>query len=251
MREEYFFLDFERETEPGTDQARLADLLRDLLHYASRRGLSFTDALSTARRDYERQRTTYQPGDTIRLTGICRDAAAAGGFPLVGEIVKARPGRLPEYQVEFITRRQWIGEPDLEAAPRFPRVATRFGQISSAYVARQCFIQTTRQVEEACSQGSNPEAGYIRDLAGLLDALSGWSDVTRPALLWSFSEVIGEKNGRLIAQAPGRHPVTLAALDAPGPLGMNLPAGTRPSSRSAAVTPLRPAAARSRNRSRG
>jgi hypothetical protein len=250
MSEEHFFFDFDRETEPGTDQARLADLLRDLHHYASRRGLNFDSALRTARRDYEGQRTTYQPGDAIRLVGRYGDAAAAGGFPLVGEIVKARPGRLPEYQVEFITRRQWIGEPDLEAAPRFPGVATRFGQVSSAYAARWCFIQTARQVEDAFSRGSNPEAGDIRDLAGLLDALSRWSGISRPALLWSFSEIIGEKDGRLVAHAPGRDPVTLAALDAPGPPGMSLRAGARPSPHPAEVTPPRPAAGRSRNRSR-
>jgi hypothetical protein len=250
VSEEYFFFDFERDTEPGTDRARLADLLRDLHHYADRRGLDFDDALTTARRDYEDQRTTYQPGDAIRLAGRSSDAAAAGGFPLVGEIVKARPGHVPEYQMEFITRRQWIGEPYLEAAPRFPDVATRFGQVSSAHVARWCFIHAARQVEEALSRGSNPEAGDIRDLARLLDELSRWSGIARPALLRSFSEVIGEKDGRLVAQAPGQNPVTLAALDAPGPLGMSLRAGARPSPLSAEVTPLRPAAARSPNRSR-
>jgi hypothetical protein len=250
MSEEYFFFDFDRDTEPGTDHARLADLLRDLHHYAARRGLDFDGALTTARRDYEDQRTTYQPGDAIRLAGRSSDAAAAGGFPLVGEIVKARPGRVPEYQVDFITRRQWTGEPDLEAAPRFPEVGTRFGQVSSAHVARWCVIRTARQAEEALCSGSNPEAGDIRDLAGLLDALSRWSGIARPALLRSFSEVIGEKDGRLVAQAPGRIPVTLAALDAPAPLGMSLRAGVQPSPLSAEVTPRRPAAARSPNRSR-
>ena len=247
--EEYFYFDFDRDTEPGTDRARLADLLRDLHHYADRRGLNLDDALTTARRDYEGQRTAYQPGDAIRLAGRSRDAAAGAGFPLVGEIVKAQPGHLPEYQVEFITRRQWIGEPDLEAAPRFPEIATRFGQVTSAYVARWCFIQTARQVEGAFARGSNPEAEDIRDLAGLLDALSRWSGIARPALLWSFSEVIGEKDGRLVAQAPGRNPVALAALDAPRPLGMSLQADARPSPVSAEVTPLRPAAGRSPNRS--
>lgn len=250
MSEEYFFFDFEPDTEPGTDHALLADLLRDLHHYADRRDLNFNDALTTARRDYEDQRTTYQPGDAIRLTGRSSDAAAAGGFPLVGEIVNARPGHLPEYQVEFITRRQWISEPDLEPASRFPDVATRFGQVSSAHVARWCFIQTARQVEQAFSRGSHPEAEDIRDLAGFLDALSRWSGIARPALLWSFSEVIGEKDGRLVAQAPGRNPVTLAALDAPRPLGMSLRAGARLSPLSAEVTPLRPAAGRSPNQSR-
>ena len=156
MSEEHFFFDFDRDTEPGTDHARLADLLRDLPHYVSRRGLDFDAAFAAARRDYEVQRTTHQPGDAIRLAGRAGDAAAAGGFPLVGEIIKARPGRLPDYQVEFITRRQWIAEPELEAAPRFPGVATRFGQVSSAHAARWCFIQTARQAEEALSGGGRP-----------------------------------------------------------------------------------------------
>jgi len=249
MSEEHFFFDFDRDTEPGADHARLADLLRDLHHYAKRRGLNFDDALTVARRDYEGQRTTYQPGDAIRRAGRTSDAAAAGALPLMGEIIMARPGRVPVYQVDFITGRQWIGEPDLEAAPRFPDVATRFGQVSSAHVARWCFIQTARHAEEALAQGSNPEAGDIRDLAGLLDALSRWSGIARPALLRAFSEVIGEKDGRLVAHAPGRGPVALAALDAPRPLGMSLPAGARPSPVSADEAPLRPAAARSPGRS--
>ena len=248
IREEYFFFDDEREAEPGADQARLANLLRDLRHYADRRGLSFDGALSTARRDYERQRTAYQPGDAIRLAGNSRDAAAAEGFPPVGEILKARPGRVPEYQVEFIIERQWIAEPDLEAAPRFPAVATRLGEISSACVARRCFIQTAWQVEEACSHGRHPEAEDVRDLAELLSALSRWSGIPRPALLWSFSEVIDEKDGQLVARIPDRKPVTLAALDAPGTLSTILRTDIRLSCRPAAVTP--PASRRTRNRSR-
>ncbi len=207
MSEEHFFFDFDRDTEPGADQARLADLLRDLHHYAERRGLNVDDALTAV----------------------------------------ARPGRVPEYQVDFITARQWIAEPDLEAAPRFPAVATRFGPVSSADVARWCFIQTARHAEEELAQGSNPEAGDIRDLAGLLDALSRWSGIARPALLRAFSEVIGEKDGRIVAHAPGRNPVTLAALDTP--LGISLPAGAPPLPLSAEATPLRPAAARPPGRS--
>jgi hypothetical protein len=246
MSEERFFFDFDRDTEPGTDHARLPDLLRDLQHYASRRGLDFGGALAAARRDYEVQRTTCQPGDAIRLAG---DAAAAGGFPLVGEIIKARPGRPPEYQVGSITRRQWIAEPELEAAPRFSGVATRFGQVSSAHAARWCLIRTARQAEEALSGGSDPEAGDIRDLARLLDALSQWSGIARPALLRSCSEVIGEKDGQLVAQPPGRNSVTLAALDTPVPLGMSLPAGGRPSPPTREAMPTRATAGRSPGRS--
>ncbi len=53
MSEEHFFFDFDRDTEPGTDHARLADLPRDLHHYAGRCRLNLDDALTTARRDYE------------------------------------------------------------------------------------------------------------------------------------------------------------------------------------------------------
>jgi hypothetical protein len=154
--------------------------------------------------------------------------------------------------VEFLTRRQWISEPGLEPAPRFPGVATRFGQVGSAHAARWCLTQTVGQVGEAVSRGSSPEAEDIRDLAGLLDALSRWSGIAPPVLLRAFSEVIGEKNGRLVAQAPGRDPVTLAALGTPSPLGMSLRAGAQgPPPLSAEVTPLRrPAAGRSLNRNR-
>jgi hypothetical protein len=249
MSEERFFFDFDRDTEPGTDHTRLADLLRDLHHYADRRGLNFDDALATARRGYEGQLTTYQPGDAIRLAGRSSDAAAENGFPLVGEIIKARPGLPAEYQVEFLTQRQWISEPGLKPAPRFPGATTRFGRVSSAHAARWCFSQTVGQVGEAVSRGSSPEAEDIRDLAGLLDALSRWSSIAPPALLRVFSEVIGEKNGRLVAQAPGRNPVTLATLDAPGPLGMRLRAGAQAPASLSTGNPLRPpAAGRSVNR---
>ena len=90
-------------------------------------------------------------------------------------------------------------------------------------------------------RGQPPEAGDIRDLARLLDALSRWSGIARPALLRSCSEVIGEKDGQLVAQPPGRNPVTLAALDTPVPLGMSLPASSRPSPPTREAMPARAA----------
>ena len=121
--------------------------------------------------------------------------------------------------MEFIIERQWIAEPDLEATRCPGHVATRLAARSrSACMARPGASIQTRAGREACSHGRHPEAGDVRDLAELLSALSRWSGIARPTLLWSFSEVIGEKDGRLVAQAPGRSPVTLAALDAPGTL---------------------------------
>ena len=209
MSEERFFFDFDRDTEPGTDHARLADLLRDLQHYASRRGLDFDAAFAAARRDYEVQRTTYQPGDAIRLAGRTGDAAAAGGFPLVGEIIKARPGRLPEYQVEFITRRQWIAEPELEAAPRFPGIVTRFGQVSSAHAARWCFIQTARQAEEALSGAQRPRSrGHqgSRPAPGRAEPMVGHRASRAPAVLQRGHRREGRAARRAAARPEPRHP---------------------------------------------
>ena len=64
--EDYFFLDSERETGPGTDHNRLAGLLCGLIHYPDSSRVTFADALSAARDDYLRQRVTYLPGDPVR-----------------------------------------------------------------------------------------------------------------------------------------------------------------------------------------
>ena len=66
LSEDYFFLDSERETGPGTDHDCLADLLCGLMHYALSSRVSFADALSAARDDYGRQRAACLPGDPVR-----------------------------------------------------------------------------------------------------------------------------------------------------------------------------------------
>ena len=52
-----------------------------------------------------------------------------------GEVLSVRPGRLAEYEADFITSREWLPETALAPAVPFPAVATGFGTFSSAHVA--------------------------------------------------------------------------------------------------------------------
>lgn len=211
-----FFMDFEREALPGGDQDRLSGLLCGLMHYAERRGLSFPDALSAARQEHGRQRTTYLPGNAVRRVGSGWRTPAPGDPPLTGEVLRARPGRPSEYEVDFITTREWLPETALAPASPFPPVTTEFGTFSSAHVARRCLERAAGKIElDYLDQRRAPRGGRVRDLDTLLTALSGWSGLKRDALLGSFSEIIAEKDGQLIAGAADPHPVILAAVSAP------------------------------------
>ena len=84
-----------------------------------------------------------------------------------------------------------------------------------------------------------PGSDRVRDLDTLLTALSGWSGIKRDSLLRSFSEVITEKDGQLIAGAAGSHPVILAAASAPQPAGTAVQTGARITGAGAAVLPFR------------
>lgn len=248
-----FFFDFEREPEERAgDQDRLSGLLCGLMHYTERRKLSFTDALADARRQYNRQRTSYLPGDAVQRAGPARRAAAAGGAPLTGEIVKARPGGPPVYEVDFVTSREWVQEPDLAPAQPFPATATGYGdEICSAYVARYCMVKAIRRIEAAAGTGSGPDPADAQELDIFLTALCRWSGLERPAVLRSFSTVLTEKDGHLLVAAPpGTHPVTLAAADAPSPPDATQPSAARVAATGTAATPPRPTAGQPHKRSR-
>jgi hypothetical protein len=237
--EDHFFFDYERQAQPGADHDRLSGLLCSLMHYAERRNLSFTAALRSARQDYQHQRTAYLPGDAGRRTDRTLPEAAADGMPLIGEIIKATPGSPSSYQVDFITGREWLAEPDLTPSPHFMTISTGFGNLSSAHVARLCLNQIVLQIEAGYLDGTRPAEKAVRDLETILGALSRWCGVARPALLRSFSEVISEKDGWLIAGARRRHPVSLAAVDVAAPLTTSLPAIVPSSASSATVIPFR------------
>ena len=84
----FFFLDSERETGPGTDHDRLADLLCGLMHYAERRRLSFADALAA-----RAGTTTASAPPTCPVTPSRSSAPPrTDSAPLTGEIARARPG---------------------------------------------------------------------------------------------------------------------------------------------------------------
>jgi hypothetical protein len=211
-----FFLDFERDALPGGDQDRLSGLLCGLMHYAERRGLSFPDALSAARQEHGRQRTTYQPGNAVRRAGSSWRTPAPGDLPLTGEVLRARPGRPAEYEVDFITSREWLPETALAPASPFPVVITEFGTFSSAHVANRCLERAVDEMaHDYLDQERAPGSGLVRDIDTLLTALSGWSGLGRDTLLRPFSQAIAEKDGQLIAGAAGAHPAALAALSAP------------------------------------
>ena len=211
-----FFMDFEREALPGGDQDRLSGLLCGLMHYAERRGLSFPDALSAARQEHGRQRTTYLPGNAVRRAGSSWRTPAPGDPPLTGEVLRARPGRPAEYEVDFITSREWLPETALAPASPFPAVTTEYGTFSSAHVARRCLERAVDEIErDYLDQHRAPGSGLARDLDTLLTALSGWSGLGRDTLLRPLSKVVAEMDGQLIAGAADVHPAALAALSAP------------------------------------
>lgn len=216
--EEQFFFDYEREADPRVDQGRLSALLCGLMHYAEHRTLSFNTAFRSARRDYQhqRQRTAYLPGDAVRHTNRTLSEIAADDILPIGEIIKARPGSPPSYQVDFITCREWLTESSLAPASHFMTIPTGFGNLSSAHVARICLDRIASEIEDGYLKGTTcPAEEAIRDFQTILGALSNWSGVARPALLRSFSKVITETDGWLVAAAGSSHPVRLAAVDVP------------------------------------
>ncbi len=167
--EDHFFFDFERVIEPGTDHDRLSALLCGLMHYAERR--RFNTALRYARRDYQRQRTAYLPGDTVRRTDRALADSAPGDGPLTGEIVKARPGSPPSYLVEFITSREWLAEPYLTPSPHFMTIPRGFGNLSSAHVARLCLNRIASEIEADYLYGTRPDEKTVRDHAHIIQLL--------------------------------------------------------------------------------
>jgi hypothetical protein len=217
--ESTFFFDFERDAMPGGDQDRLAALLCGLMHYAERRDLSFPGALAAARQEYARQRTTYLPGQSVRRAGPRWRAPAPGDAPLTGEVIAARPGRPAQYHVDFITGREWLPETALAPAPPFPAIATSYGTLSSAFVTCYCMRRAASEIEHDYLGGRAPDSSRVADLDTMVTALSGWSGLPRDTVLRSFSEVIAEKDEKLIAGARTGHPVTLAAISMPLPPG--------------------------------
>jgi len=237
--EEVFFFDFERDVLPGGDQDRLSALLCGLMHYAEHRSLSFADALTAAGQEYGRQRTAYLPGYAVRRAGPRWRTPAPGEAPLTGEVIAARPGRPAQYRVDFITNREWLPEPELAAAQPFPSITTSYGTFASAYVARRCLNRVVSEIEHDYLDDRPPGSALVRDLDTILAAMSGWNGLERQTLLRSFSEVIAEKNGQLIAGARSGHPVTLGAASMPFPPGAGLPGLSGPPGAEAAVMPFR------------
>jgi hypothetical protein len=215
--EDTFFPGFRRQAPPGGDQDRLAALLGGLMHYAERRGLSFPGALAAARQEYSRQRTTYLPGQAVRRAGPQSRDAAPGEAPAAGEVIAARPGRPAQYQVDFITSREWLPEHALEPAQPFPAITTSYGTFSSAHVACDCLRRAVAAIEDNYLDDFTQDGADARDLATTLTALSDWSGIGRGTLLSSFSEWITERNGQLVAGHSIGRPVTLAATCAPLP----------------------------------
>lgn len=230
-----FFFDHERTALPGGDQDRLSGLLTGLMHYAERRSLSFGDALTAARQEYHRQRTTYMPGNSVRRNGPGWRTIAPDRLPAIGEVISARPGRPAEYLVDFITSREWLRDPDLAPGPPFPALTTSYGTFSSAYVARHVMDQVLHVAENAYHDGQLPAPDAIRDLDAILTALSGWSGMRRGAILQSFSNLITDNDGQLLTRTLTGHPVILATASAPVPPGAAVPGPTADAATTAAV----------------
>jgi hypothetical protein len=236
--EDQFFFDFERDAELATDNDRLSALLNGLMHYAERRKLSFDAALASARQEHQHQRTTYIPGDAVlRIDRMLR--AVDDRTPLIGEVIKAMPGRPSTYEVDFITASEWFTEPCLAPAPRFMTIQTEFGDLSSAHAARNCLRRVVESIEADFRKGHSPEPSAIRDLRTIVGELASWSGILRTELLRSFSHVITERDGWLVAGACTAHPVSLAAADIPAAPDTSVPTIKEATASCAVVIPLR------------
>ena len=236
--EDQFFFDFERDVEPAADHDRLSALLNGLMHYAERRKISFDAALGSARQEYQHQRTAYIPGDAVlRIDRMLR--AVDDRTPLIGEVIKAMPGRPPTYEVDFITTGEWFTEPCLAPAPRFMTIQTEFGDLSSAHAAGSCLRRVVESIEADYRKGRRPEPNAIRDLRAIVGELASWSGILRAELLRSYSQVITERDGWLVAGACTSHPVSLAAADIPGVPDTIVPAIKEAAASCAVVIPLR------------
>ncbi len=124
-------------------------------------------------------------------------------------------------------------------------VPARFGHLSPAHVARLCLNLLVAQTELAQRYGNCPDVPTIRDFRALLVALPDWPGIARPALLASFSQVITEEGGWLIAGSSTTHPVSLAIAGIPVPPAGTLPAHPPP------PAPAQPGAATRRPRKSG
>jgi hypothetical protein len=173
------------ELEPGPDRDRLASLLCGLMHHADSSRVSFDEALRAAREDYRRERAAYLPGDPVQLrdNGIFPAVFPDVHFAGTGEVLRSRPGTPAQYQVDFITYREWIPEPGLTSGPPFPAVDTSAGTITSAHQARQALIVTAAAVEVSFRRRWEQHPETLGDLRALLSALSGWTGISRDDLL--------------------------------------------------------------------
>jgi hypothetical protein len=168
-----------------TDRDRIASLLCGLMHHADYSRVSFDDALRAARDAYRRERATYITGDPVRLrdNGIISAVFPDMPIPGTGEVLRSRPGPPAQYQVDFITYRDWIPEPDLISGPPFPAVATSAGTITSAHQARQALIGTAAVIEVSFRRRWEQSTETLEDLRGLLSALSSWTGISSDDLL--------------------------------------------------------------------
>ena len=236
--EDQFFFDFERDVEPAADHDRLSALLNGLMHYAERRKISFDAALGSARQEYQHQRTAYIPGDAVlRIDRMLR--AVDDRTPLIGEVIKAMPGCPSTYEVDFITTSEWFTEPCLAPGPRFMTIQTEFGDLSSAHAARSCLRRMVESIEADYRKGLRPGLNAIRDLRTIVGELASWSGIPHTELLRSFSQVITERDGWLVAGACTAHPVSLAAADIPAAPDATVPAIEESAASRTVVIPLR------------
>jgi hypothetical protein len=166
--------------QPLTDRDRIASLLCGLMHHADYSRVSFDAALRAAREEYRQERGAYVPGDPVRLLGngipdVLADVLTVSG---TGEVLRSRPGDPVQYEVDFITYREWIPEPDLTSGPPFPAVTTSAGTITSAHEAREALIATAAGIEVSFRRRWPQRPQALDDLRELATALCGWTGLS-------------------------------------------------------------------------
>jgi len=181
----------------------LTALVRDLEHYATQNGLTFTGSVSgVPPRDtaQDGDQAAFEVGDQVQLTHHLDRCGTIIGWETTdpdGEttyIVEV-PG-LPYLHAETPTR--------LVPAPPFPATPTSQGAVTRADQAEQTYIDLIARLKEAAEPARH---ALEQDCRNLLNTLSDWSGISYTQLRTELTTRHRPSRGRSVApHAPGRPP---------------------------------------------
>ncbi|WP_106398905.1 hypothetical protein [Actinocorallia populi] len=190
---------------PWWQQARLATLLRDLIHYTDAHELNFEAALREARswhRTDIAEQAHYKPGDEVKLRYT----------PHQGVVVALSSGQdTLLYEVRIIGKpyRRLLKPTDLARASAFPTLSVEGTDLLTATAAEQAFHQAVALAIQ------DPTSKRVKNCKLLADTLSTWSGVPRDELYLGARRVVSTHPGDLARQNYPNQPD--ATLTGPSP----------------------------------